>query len=85
MTPYKPPKMIGKDEVASSNLASSSKKNRYQKVSVLFYDVAGFEDLRRNCPADSCCHQFKNWWLHIFSSCAELEENADKSGWQLFV
>ena len=28
MTPYEPSKMIGKDEVASSNLASSSKKER---------------------------------------------------------
>jgi hypothetical protein len=31
---------------------------------------------------DSCCHQFKNWWLLLFSSFAEKEENANKSGWQ---
>ena len=34
-------RILGKDEVASSNLASSSKKNRYLWVSVLFLRLPG--------------------------------------------
>jgi len=29
---------------------------------------------------DSCCHQCKHWWLHIFFFSAEEKKNADKSG-----
>ena len=28
------------------------------------------------CPVDTCCHQFKNWWLPIFFFPAEGKKNA---------
>ena len=30
------------------------------------------------CPVDTCCHQFKNWWLHLFSFPAKGKENANR-------
>ena len=30
------------------------------------------------CPADTCCHQFKNWWLHLFSFPTVGKENANR-------
>ena len=39
-------RILGKDEVASSNLASSSKRNRPScRMAYFFWNCAGFEDL----------------------------------------
>ena len=47
------PQFLGKDEVASSNLASSSKRNRYHPVSVLFIYKQIFKFY---CASRVCCH-----------------------------
>jgi len=33
-----------------------------------FYGAGGdrLERIYRNMPVACCCHQFKNWWLHLF-------------------
>ena len=71
-----------KQWVRSSNLRRVTKKKKGDtfQVSPFFFRLPPkrFERSNRNCPVDSCCHQFKNWWLHLFSF-AIAKENANES------
>ena len=71
-----------KQWVRSSNLRRVTKKKKGDtfQVSPFFFRLPPkrFERSNRNCPVDSCCHQFKNWWLHL-SSFAIAKEDANES------
>ena len=81
MTPYEPSKMIGKDEVASSNLASSSKKEKATHLSGLFffYADAGFEKLNADVQWTSACDGLTEQNIYLSSPFKE-KINANKSG-----
>ena len=68
---------IGKDEVASSNLASSSKKKARPKGWAFFLAIDRFEPCTCNSPVD-CCLRRLDGEKPLFSS--PREENANKSG-----
>jgi len=35
--------------------------------------VRGLEYHKCNSPVECCCHQFKNWWLHLFSAKQKMQ------------
>jgi len=44
-------------------------------MGVGFFCTPGIRIQNRNMPVAYCCHQFKNWWLPLFSP----RENANES------
>ena len=58
----------------------SDHKSRKSICSLGFYLLnARLERSNRNMPVAYCCHQCKHWWLPLFSSLVEREENANES------
>ena len=61
-------------------LLSMREKKMQIDSCTLFYLSTGRESnpFTCKCPVDICCHQCKHWWLPLFSSLDEREENASR-------
>ena len=72
-------KIMGLKKVTSKVSTNNKKTEPFWVLSFLSFRPR-FEDLKCNCPGDSCCHQCKHWWLPISISLVGREIDVTKSG-----
>ena len=60
-------RLVWDQDAASSSLATRTKNAGMAEChACIFLLKARLERSNRNMPVAYCCHQFKNWWLHLF-------------------